>query len=454
MRITVNEKKFENGFDEDSDIFIRKPLHQQILRVVTKSPDKNLVLALDDRWGNGKTSFVKMMESEITKNHHEELSVIYFDAFENDYQTDPFISLSSKIYELLEGEKGTTKRLSEKLLSAGKKLGVSFLTNGTKFAISTMTAGLVSGGVLDKAADTISESISSPLEEYIEEKIKSSKAEQKNIEDFRNVLKEIHTVSNKKILFIIDELDRARPDYSLDLLEKIKHLFSVEGLVFLLVVNRDQFEKSIECRYGSIDSRLYLNKFIHYWFTLPKVRKNRRDVTRGYETSTIERYLLQLGGSAGLFSKGGVVVKTLAYLLDLNNCSLREAERCYSVMAILDNSKIIGGFNIVEYQAAFSLVTYLKVNNPTLIERLISRDVGYDQAMRELKIPTPELLPSEEAYYISEIITYTLLSENELREKRQANDPLVKKLEGIYSRRADHIESISRSLDNMHINNY
>src|SRR5471030_1227301 len=219
MRITVNEKKFENGFDEDSDIFIRKPLHQQILRVVTKSPDKNLVLALDDRWGNGKTSFVKMMESEITKNHHEELSVIYFDAFENDYQTDPFISLSSKIYELLEGEKGTTKRLSEKLLSAGKKLGVSFLTNGTKFAISTMTAGLVSGGVLDKAADTISESISSPLEEYIEEKIKSSKAEQKNIEDFRNVLKEIHTVSNKKILFIIDELDRARPDYSLDLLE-------------------------------------------------------------------------------------------------------------------------------------------------------------------------------------------------------------------------------------------
>ena len=452
MRVTVSERKFDKGFDQDSDIFSRKTLHQQIVRVVTKSPDKNLVLALDDRWGNGKTSFVKMMESEIILNHGEELDVIYFDAFENDYQTDPFISLSSKIYELLENEKGTTKKLSEKLLTAGKKLGVSFLTNGTKFAISTMTAGLVNGGVLDKAGDSITESLSSPLEEYIEEKIKSSKAEQKNIEDFKGVLKEIHTVSNKKVLFIIDELDRARPDYSLDLLEKIKHLFSVEGFVFLLVVNREQFEKSIECRYGSIDSRLYLNKFIHYWFTLPKIRKTRPDTMLNYQNSTLETYLLQLGGNAGLFSRGGALVKVLAFLLDINNCSLREAERCYSVMAILDNSDLISGFNLLDYAVCFSLVTYLKVNNPILIDKLILKKITYEQVMNELNIIGSAVSFNDEAMQISKVVKYSLLSEEELRKKRLDGDDEVREMEGYSRRRANYIETISRSLELMHLN--
>ncbi|WP_459175620.1 KAP family P-loop NTPase fold protein [Ewingella americana] len=451
MQVTVSERNFDNGFDQDSDIFLRKSLHDQIIRVVTKSPDKNLVLALDDRWGNGKTSFVKMMKSEIIKNHGEELNVIYFDAFENDYQTDPFISLSSKIYELLESEKGNTKKLSEKLLNAGKKLGVSFLTNGTKFAISTLTAGIVNGGVVDKVSDSISESLSSPLEEYIEGQIKSSKAEQKNIEEFKGVLKQIHAVSNKKILFIIDELDRARPDYSLDLLEKIKNLFSVEGFIFLLVVNREQFEKSIECRYGSIDSRLYLNKFIHYWFTLPKIRKINSNMIRGHYTSTIETYLLQLGGSTGLFSKGGTLVTALAYLLDVNNCSLREAERCYSVMAILDNSHLIGEFNTSNYAVAFSLVTYLKVNNPGLIDRLLARDITSEQVLKSLNIQITEDNAIQIALLISRMISYTLLSEAELRLRRNNNEESIMDIESGYSRRANYIEMISKSLDLMHI---
>ncbi|MDX7018825.1 P-loop NTPase fold protein, partial [Klebsiella aerogenes] len=70
--------------------------------------------------------------------------------------------------------------------------------------------------------------------------------------------------------FIIDELDRARPDFSLNLLELIKHIFNVDGFYFLLVMNKQQFEESIKIRYGNINSSLYLNKFIDYWFTLPK----------------------------------------------------------------------------------------------------------------------------------------------------------------------------------------
>ncbi|XPL49425.1 P-loop NTPase fold protein [Enterobacter cloacae subsp. cloacae] len=141
MRLTAPVKKFTDGFSECDDIFGRKKLHDTIMRVATNAPDKSLVLALNDEWGNGKTSFVKMMSSEINNNASDKFDVIYFDAFENDYQSDPFVSLTSKIYSLIKKEEGKLKNLGQELLAIGKKLGASFALNGAKFAVSTLTSG-------------------------------------------------------------------------------------------------------------------------------------------------------------------------------------------------------------------------------------------------------------------------------------------------------------------------
>lgn len=191
MRLTASTKEFSEGFSDKDDIFNRKKLHQQIMRVATNAVDKSLVLALDDKWGNGKTSFVKMMESEIKINNSEIAEVIYFDAFKSDYQSDPFVALTANIYAMTEKD-GKLKSLGDRLLEAGKKLGASFVINGSKFAISAVTGGLVSGTIVEKAGDAISESISSPLEQYIEEKIKTSEKEATTIEAFGKILTEIH----------------------------------------------------------------------------------------------------------------------------------------------------------------------------------------------------------------------------------------------------------------------
>lgn len=57
------------------------------MNVAIHTLDKSLVFALDDKWGNGKTSFVKMMSSDIENSHVKGFDVIYFDVFENDYQS-------------------------------------------------------------------------------------------------------------------------------------------------------------------------------------------------------------------------------------------------------------------------------------------------------------------------------------------------------------------------------
>lgn len=74
------------------------------------------------------------------------------------------------------------------------------------------------------------------------------------------------------LVFIVDELDRCRPDYAVEVLEKIKHLFSVDGIVFVLSIDKKQLGNSVRDYYGSdlIDADEYLRRFIDITYTLPE----------------------------------------------------------------------------------------------------------------------------------------------------------------------------------------
>lgn len=456
MILTTPDNNFSDGFTDDLDLFGRKPLFEQIMRIAIQAPDENLVLALEDKWGNGKTTFVKMMTSEI-KSNHDNLNVIYFDAYENDYQSDPFISLSSVIYEMVENDRKLASKLGEKFLNASKKIGLSVLSNTARFAISTATANLLTTTTIEKASDAIAESLTNPLEEYIADKIKSAKNERNNIAHFKETLEEIHTRTQKKTLIIIDELDRARPDYALDLLEKIKHLFSVKGFVFLLVVNREQFEKSIECRYGQIDSRLYLNKFIHYWFTLPKLTLTSEDVRNGFYQPTLEKYLLSIDTKQNLLTRGGALVKILSMLLENNGCSLREAERCYSVLSVIDNKQMIHDLSGKNFQVSLALICYLKVCNPKLLDDLIFKRITADNMLKNLHIKPYEIDTDANLSKLNSMINYHLLSDSEMRNRRensQTKDLLLQEIEGSRNERIEYIQNIYNSFNNMHISNF
>jgi hypothetical protein len=67
----------------------------------------------------------------------------------------------------------------------------------------------------------------------------------------------------QKLVIVVDELDRCRPDYALHLLEVIKHFFNVENVHFVLGVNLTELENSVRARYGAgVNAGLYLQKFV------------------------------------------------------------------------------------------------------------------------------------------------------------------------------------------------
>ncbi|EMM5103821.1 hypothetical protein WAT02_001817 [Serratia marcescens] len=451
MRVTGPVINFNEGFSQKNDIFYRKPLYDLILRFVKNSPDSGLVLAIDDKWGDGKTTFLKMMSAEIANDEELNINVIYYDAFENDYHTDPFVSLASEIYQSLDNEKSKFEKVKESFVKTGKKVGANLLKGGVNYAVTSITGGLLSGGTLDAAKEKIAGSLSDPLEKYVEEKLTTGKDEKDDLVKFKDVMKRIYSDGGKKTLFIIDELDRARPDFSLDLLEKIKHIFSVEGFVFLLAVNREQFEKSIEWRYGGIDSKTYLNKFVHYWFTLPKVNTLSAACVNKHERSTMSTQLRQLDNGTNIISRNGGIELTLAYLLDINGCSLREAERCYSLMSSIDNKEAINNFSGYTFHALMALVSFLKVTNTKLLNDIRYRLISKDAAVAGLGIAKERIMKEIDAGQIAHILDYHYASEEELKKGRESKLFSDIELFSYGNVRRELFDEMSSIIDYLHI---
>ena len=72
------------------------------------------------------------------------------------------------------------------------------------------------------------------------------------------------------LLICIDELDRCRPSYAIEMLERIKHFFNIPNIVFVLGIDREQLSRSIKSTYGDIDTENYLHRFIDVEFVLPE----------------------------------------------------------------------------------------------------------------------------------------------------------------------------------------
>ena len=75
-------------------------------------------------------------------------------------------------------------------------------------------------------------------------------------------------------MFIIDELDRCRPSFSIEVLEKAKHFFNVENIIFVLGADKEQLGHSIKAIYGNdLNVNGYLRRFIDLDYVLPSPDK-------------------------------------------------------------------------------------------------------------------------------------------------------------------------------------
>lgn len=241
----------------NGDLLDRK-MCGEVLEGLAKTFSSGCVIALDGKWGTGKTTFVRMWGEYMKRNGY---TVLSFNAWESDFVLDPLICLISEF------KKATVvagKDNIEKLTKAVAKISFAMLPA----LVGQIAKHLTGVDFQDMAKDAMSETVNI-LNRCVDDYAK----QRESLDDFRVALSEyVESVRQEKpVIFIIDELDRCNPNYAVKTLERIKHLFSVKNVVYVLAIDREQFCHSIRGYYGSekIDADDYLRRFIDIQYSLP-----------------------------------------------------------------------------------------------------------------------------------------------------------------------------------------
>ena len=239
----------------------------KVLTNLIRSIEGPCVLAVDGAWGAGKTTFLNILSGNL-RGH--DFRVVEFSAWETDFADDPFLALTQELTaSLCENVPASLQGRIEEVKKAAKEV----LLRALPGTIRVATAGIldVSPFVEKEAGQALASYAQSKLDNYLEAR--------KSLRAFKNMLEQLaaelaRANNDLPLVVVIDELDRCRPSYAVELLETAKHLFTVDHIVFVLALNRLELAHSICAVYGiGFDAEGYLRRFFDVYFPLPESKR-------------------------------------------------------------------------------------------------------------------------------------------------------------------------------------
>lgn len=244
-------------------------------RGATAAVPKSYVLAIDAPYGQGKSWFLSKFREQVALKY----PVAFVDAWADDTGNEPLVALMSAVDETLQpffNRPEFKAKVAGVLASMG-----TVLMKGVSGAFGKAAGKYLGDEFADQASDEMRKQIEEAVAKGTEDAVSSiqgitDKFAQKSIEQYRSRKKSVETfkLSLAKtieaigadefspIFIIIDELDRCRPTYAISILEEIKHVFDVPGVVFVIAMHGDQLAHSVNAVYGEeFDSAAYLRRF-------------------------------------------------------------------------------------------------------------------------------------------------------------------------------------------------
>lgn len=235
--------------------------------------DKNFCLALNGAWGSGKSFVLSMIEEELLQK--SEYIVIKYDAWKNNFYSDPLIAILFCILDTLRSDpkyiEFKYKRAIKKVLKqfSEKKFAETLQKSFHKVAVNNQW-GCFLGWAVEIIKSVIKEAKSSILDNDLFNDYKSYQTLLRETIIVLNVLtsKQKETDKQTKIILLVDEIDRCLPDEQLKILERVHHLFEVNNCAVIVALNREQVTNTYSKICGG-NGKEYLRKFFDYNFELP-----------------------------------------------------------------------------------------------------------------------------------------------------------------------------------------
>lgn len=354
MQIELSDLTFDQR-----DEFKRKSIAQNVIKLLSDDSVDISPMVIDGSWGTGKTEFChKLINLMKEQNSH---NLIYIDAFKADHVNEPLMTVLAEIVKLLpENNRANfikkiipTVRFSLKTIA---KAGVSHILR-QDFADVVRDFEEDIEAATDKAIDATAELL---LKDHIEA--------ERNLQTLQNALVSIS--ENKPIVVFVDELDRCKPSFAIEMLEIIKHTFDVTGVNFVLVTNTQQLKASINHCYGqAVDAQRYLDKFIKFRFELsPHSERN-----TPYPKNASTDYFFQLIKNINLESLSSEFYHAAKDLIIVRNLSLREVDTLsthINICQTLSNNSAFNDHQRPIYSILSLITVALACFKPNLLNKI------------------------------------------------------------------------------------
>jgi hypothetical protein len=300
--------------ETSTDLLGFQHLSDAVKSIVTNEKLLPATIGVFGDWGSGKSSLIRMIESELEED--EGIVVLSFNGWLFEGHEDAKTALMGTVLEeLLTHRKFLAKASDEvkklggqllkrvnwlKLASATGKLALAAKTAG----LSTLLMGLWGGGDLVATGKELFENADLDLDdvkEIVKEKGKKGESEQKETKSLRKSIREfrkdfselLKKTDIKTLVIVIDDLDRCLPENVIETLEAIKLFLFVERTAFILGADEELVRYAVRKRFPEFpgDRRevgiSYLEKLVQFPVRVPPLGRAEVETYLGLLFATI-----------------------------------------------------------------------------------------------------------------------------------------------------------------------
>ncbi len=324
---------------------------EQFICVEYEFVEGSLVMGLNSPFGNGKSTFLQMWQNAWFEDREEAPFAISLNAWESDYVGNPLFALISAFKNRLVPDDENLSKIN----NAIKKIG--------RFGLDVLLQTIES-----KVGVDVEEAVKKSNPEKSPTVFAQYEEEKEAMADLKGAIKDCINKDGLKFVFLVDELDRCRPDYAISYLETIKHIFDIKGIVFIIAADRIHLENSAKKAFGCrLNFDEYYRKFVHREAELPQIQKNGfQNLSKAYIS-----YYLEKGKRSSYLDTNSYIRDSYATLFNGFNLTPRQVQEVFRIIGHALSKKPNNDYKLDDEASILVMImTILRIKNNDMYKLL------------------------------------------------------------------------------------
>ena len=268
------------------DMLDRAKYAEYLTTYLKQYKNESYVFNINSNWGAGKTYFIKRWAGSLSQHH----PVVYFNSWKFDHNNEPLILILSEIIQQLTNLiKGSEHKKRKARLNSAVTKTIKHIAPTLAKGVFKKISGVNWNDLKDESsedanedqnqdsinlgADTASVTTQAILNLHTQQQASIDELKQQIKQILSEVLVNDNTDGKERcspMYVFVDELDRCRPTFAIEVLEVIKHIFDIPRIIFVIATDTEQLQHSIKAVYGhDFDAEKYLMRFFNRSFALP-----------------------------------------------------------------------------------------------------------------------------------------------------------------------------------------